>query len=130
MFNYKKANTDIIVNFHNSLNEKDKRRDAAMIYKNSSWNIEHVSKLLSISENTIRKGYEELLTIEDSGRIRKVGGGRKSKLGDSDLMMAFDELIKDFTAGDTCDSEVKYTNLSKDEIAEILRGMVFKVCSI
>ena len=53
-----------------------------MIYKNSSWNIENVSKLLSISENTIRKGYEQLLTIEDSGRIRKVGGDRKSKLGD------------------------------------------------
>ena len=116
-------NTGIIVNFHNSLNEKDKRRHAAMIYKNSSWNIENVSKLLSISENTIRKGYGELLTIEDSGRIRKVGGGRKSKLGDSDLMMAFDELIKDFTSGDPCNSEVKYTNLSKCEIADILRGI-------
>ena len=61
MFNYKEANTDIIVNFHNSLNEKDKRRHAAMIYKNSSWNIEYVSKLLLISENTIRKGYGEAL---------------------------------------------------------------------
>ena len=100
-----------------------------MIYKNSSWNIEHVSKLPSISENTIRKGYGELLTIEDSGRIRKVGGGRKSKLGDSDLMMAFDELIKDFTAGDPCNSEVKYTNLSKGDIAKIIRGMGFKICS-
>lgn len=129
MFNYKEANTDIIVNFHNSLNEKDKRRHAAMIYKNSSWNIEYVSKLLLISENTIRKGYGELLNVEDSGRIRKVGGGRKSKLGDSDLMMAFDELIKDFTAGDPCNSEVKYTNLSKGEIAEILRGMGFELCS-
>ena len=64
MFNYKEANTDIIVNFHNSLNEKDKRRYAAMIYKNSSWNIEYVSKLLLISENTIRKGYGELLNID------------------------------------------------------------------
>ena len=104
MFNYKKANLGIIVNFHNSLNEKDKRRHAAMIYKNSSWNIEHVSMVLSISESTIIKCYGELLTIEDSGRIRKVGGGGKSKLGYSDLMMAFDELIKDFTAGDPCNS--------------------------
>ena len=69
------------------------------------------------------------MTIEDSGRIRKVGGGRKFKLGNSDLMIAFDELIKDFTAGDPCNSKVKYTNLSKGESAEILRGMGFKICS-
>ena len=62
-------------------------------------NIEYVSKLLSIFENTVRKGYGELLNIEDSDRVRKVGGGRKSELGDSDLMMVLDELIKDVTAG-------------------------------
>ena len=57
MFHYKTPKTEIIVTFHNSLNERDKRRHAAMIYRNSPWTIEYVSNLLSISENTIRKGY-------------------------------------------------------------------------
>lgn len=101
-----------------------------MIYQNSPWTIEYVSNLLSISENTIRKGYGELL-VEDknNNRVRRKGAGRKSKFGDSDLMHAFDEIMEDFTAGDPCNEHIKYTNLSKGEIAEILRGMGFEVAS-
>ena len=69
MFNYKTPKTEIIIAFHNSLNERDKRRHAAMIYQNSPWTIEYVSNLLSISENTIRKGYGELL-VEDKNNNR------------------------------------------------------------
>jgi len=130
MFHYKTPKTEIIIAFHNSLNERDKRRHAAMIYQNSPWTIEYVSNLLSISENTIRKGYGELL-VEDknNNRVRQKGGGRKSKFDDADLIHAFDEIMKDFTAGDPCNENIKYTNLSKGEIAEILRGMGFKVAS-
>ena len=111
-----KPKTQIILHFHNSLNEKNKRRHAPMNYQNSLWPIQSVASCYQSLKNYHKKNYGELLNgSEYDDRIRKKGGGRKSKFDDADLINAFDEIMKDSTAGDPCNENIKYTNLSKGE---------------
>tara|TARA_B100000683_G_scaffold252616_1_gene269682 strand:+ start:82 stop:363 length:282 start_codon:yes stop_codon:yes gene_type:complete len=72
----------------NSLNEKERRRFAAVLYDLSN-NLGYISKLLEISEKTIRRGSDELsmekLLLPD--RQREIGGGRKKSGTIKKLMM-------------------------------------------
>jgi hypothetical protein len=55
---------------------------------------------------------------DDDTRIRQSGGGRKSKLETMPgLEAAFLQVIENHTAGSPMDEEVKWTNLSREEIA-------------
>lgn len=113
--------------FFESLGEKDSRRFAgvlALLFNNIL-----ILKILEITEKTLRRGVSELK--EDSlpceGRQRKKGGGRKAKWNDSEMNKAFNEVIHPFIAGDPINPKVKWTNLSRAEIAELLSDKGFQI---
>jgi hypothetical protein len=69
-----------------SLNELERRHWAAAEATRLGWGgIAFVSEALRISPNTIRRGIQELAAVQagstsqEGSRIRKPGGGRKSK---------------------------------------------------
>ena len=70
-------------NVFQTLNEKDKRRFAAIQARQlGHGGITYLAKLLGISESTISRGIEELDTLPDDpaeGRVRRPGAGRKKK---------------------------------------------------
>ena len=113
-----------MVTFYNSLSEKDKRRYAAIkILKLPYGGKSYIRDLLNCSFPTIDKGLEEIKENEltETVRIRKPGGGRKPCIdniaGINDLFL---KILKDFTAGDPMDKEIKWTQLTYTEIIEAM----------
>ena len=113
-----------ILNFYNSLSEKDRRRYAAIeATKLGYGGVTYIRSILQCDDRTITRGLQELkseLSIENS-RIRQPGAGRKllldTKVGLDD---AFLEIVKEHTAGSPMDETIKWTNLSRAEISENL----------
>lgn len=110
--------------YYQSLSEKDRRRYAAIeAVKLGYGGITYVSKLLGCDYYTIRFGMYELKD-EDSlsmTSIRRSGGGRKSAFESiPELDKAFLEVIAQHTAGSPTDELVKWTNLTRQEIADLL----------
>ncbi len=68
-------------NVFHTLNEKDKRRFAAVHARQlGHGGITYISNLLDVSESTISRGIDELDTLLDDpaeGRVRRPGAGRK-----------------------------------------------------
>ncbi len=113
-----------ILNFYNSLSEKDRRRYAAIeATKLGYGGVTYIRSILQCDDRTITRGLQELnseLSNEDS-RIRQAGAGRKLILDTKEgLDSAFLEVIKDHTAGSPMDETIKWTNLSRPEISENL----------
>jgi len=74
--------------------------------------------------HTIAQGLEELADSEamEQTRIRRPGAGRKSSLEViSELDAAFLQVLEDYTAGSPVKAEIKWTNLTQQEIAARLR---------
>lgn len=113
---------------YDSLGEKDARRYAGNLYLLTG-DLSYISNLLNISEKTVRKGLKELNQEElpCSGRQRHHGGGRKSKWDCPKLNAVFNEVIEPYTAGDPMDPKIKWTNLSRPEIIELLAEKGFTV---
>jgi len=110
--------------FFNTLSEKDKRRYAAIeALKLPYGGRSYIRGLLNGSFPTLDIGIEELKDnrLSEPNRIRKPGGGRKSSIecirGIDDLFL---KILKDFTAGDPMDEEVKWTHLTYAEIIEAM----------
>jgi hypothetical protein len=61
------------------------------------------------------------------GQIRIEGGGRKTVVTDDNLNLAFGLIMETNTAGDPMDASIKWTNLTKGEIASRLSDADFKV---
>lgn len=105
-----------------SLNEKDKRRFSALMYKLSN-HMSYICQMFDISEKTVRKGINEL--SEDELRCpngqREVGGGRKKKWNNKTINDAVMEVIEPYIAGDPTNPEIKWTNLSYREIVDLLK---------
>lgn len=111
---------------YQSLNEKDRRRYAAIEALKLGWGgTTYISQLFGCDYYTIRFGMEEL-SDEDAmnmSEIRRTGGGRKSAFETIEgLDAAFLKLIAQHTAGSPMDELVKWTNLTRQEIAELLKG--------
>ena len=80
---YSKKIESEMVKLYNSLNEKDKRRYAAIEAKKlEHGGIKYISELLGCHRNTITEGTSELENREvekfNEKAIREKGGGRKS----------------------------------------------------
>lgn len=110
--------------YYQSLSEKDRRRYAAIeAVKLGYGGITYVSQLLGCDYYTIRFGMYELKD-EDSlsmTSIRRSGGGRKSAFESiPGLDEAFLKVIAQHTAGSPTDELVKWTNLTRQEIADLL----------
>lgn len=119
---YSKHVEGLMKKYYDSLSEKDKRRYAAI----ESFKIEfcgehYISRILDISIETIRRGKKELIEgydIQDE-RIRSIGGGRKRIIDKSDIIKEkFFEIIENHTAGSPMDENLKWTDLSPQEISK------------
>ncbi len=112
--------------FYRSLSEKDRRRYAAVEAFKLGWGgITYISQLFECDDKPIRNGMKELeqeAALNQSG-IRQAGGGRKSAFETIEgLDAAFLRVIAQHTAGSPMDATVKWTNLTRQEIAELLRS--------
>lgn len=115
------------------LSEKDKRLYAGVeALKLPYGGVSYIAELFRCSRNTVMRGIIELRGQEiiPRKRDRMAGGGRKQTVeikdkGDIDEL--FLSILKEHTAGDPMDEKVKWTNLTKANIAEFLAKEGFKV---
>ena len=111
---------------YKSLNEKDRRRYAAIEAAKLGWGgISYISSLFGCDYYTIRLGLSELddEVAMNSQRIRAEGGGRKSAFETVEgLDEAFLKVIAQHTAGSPMDESQKWTNLNRQEIADLLEA--------
>lgn len=113
--------------FYDSLSERDRRRYAAIeALKLGHGGKVYIADILECDPKTIERGIADLDDLPDwpEEPIRKPGGGRKRCL---DLMPQLEpnflKVLRDFTAGDPMKEEVKWTNLTLQEIADRLAEM-------
>ena len=111
--------------FYNSLSEKDRRRYAAIEAVKLGWGgITYISQLFRCDYDTIRFGIEELddQSAMNMKGIRRRGGGRKSAFEKiKGLDEAFCRVIAQYTAGSPMDEQIKWTNLNRQEITQLLQ---------
>ena len=110
------------------LNEKSKRLFAAAEAL-SFGNISLVSRAMDISEETIKKGCNELESGEilSDDKIRAPGGGRKKSVEkDPALLSDLETLIEPTSRGDP-ESPLRWTSKSICKLAEELKKMGHKV---
>jgi len=124
MEKYEKEVEELMVKLFNSLSEKDRRRFAAFEAKKlGHGGARYIMEVLGCDDKTITKGFQEL----DSGPsfdpgIRKKGGGRKRALQViKDIDNIFIEALKDHTAGNPMNEDIKWTNLTQKEISEKMK---------
>lgn len=116
---------------YSSLSEKDRRRYAAIESIKLGWGgMSYISNLFGCDYYTLRLGMEELddkAAMSMSG-IRRQGGGRKSALSTIvGLETVFLQVLAQHTAGSPMDEKVKWTNLTRIEIAELLHEQGIEV---
>jgi biotin operon repressor len=111
---------------YQTLSEKDRRRYAAIeALKLGHGGQRYIAELLGCSRNTVAEGIKELEGLpEDSGyerRVRRVGGGR-NRYGDTypGIDAQFLDVLSDHTAGDPMNEQIRWTNLSRQAIADRL----------
>jgi len=109
---------------YDSLNEKDKRKYAAIEAKKlGRGGIIYISDILMCDRKTIRKGLNDLRVIEDKTvemptRLRKNGAGRKRCIDTLENIDAvFLDTVKENTAGDPMNEDVLWTNLTQKQIS-------------
>lgn len=128
---YSKEVEGLMKKYYDSLSEKDKRRYAAI----ESFKIEfcgehYISRILDISIETIRRGKKELTedcNIQED-RIRGIGGGRKRIIDSIDrISEEFLKIIENHTAGSPMNENVKWTDMTPQEISKHFKGIGLKV---
>ncbi|SJM92815.1 transposase [Crenothrix polyspora] len=108
------------------LSEKDKRLYAGVeALKLPYGGVSYIAELFGCSRNTVMRGIIELRGQEiiPRKRDRMAGGGRKQTVGikdKGDIDEVFLLILKEHTAGNPMDEKVKWTNLTKANIAELL----------
>jgi hypothetical protein len=110
--------------YYESLSEKDRRRYAGIEAKKLGYGgIGYISKLLGCNYRTINRGMKDLeqQSKTSSPRIRRPGGGRKKALLTiPGINEAFLTVIETHTAGSPMDEDIKWTNLTRQQIADLL----------
>ncbi|MGB5714353.1 MAG: hypothetical protein WBM44_26005 [Waterburya sp.] len=110
--------------FYQSLSEKERRRYAAIeALKIGYGGISYAERLFGANSRTIKRGIEDLKSEElmNQSRIRGKGGGRKRKLETIlGLESAFLRVIDRHIAGSPMDEEIRWTNLTRQQIADLL----------
>lgn len=117
---------DQMKTFYQTLSEKDKRRYAAIeALKLGHGGIVYIAKVVGCDGDTVSAGIKDLKAMPSASktdkRIRRPGGGRKPY--DEiypDIDEKFLDVIAHYTAGDPMDEQIRWTNLTPQEIAERL----------
>ena len=111
--------------YYQSLSEKDRRRYAAIeAVKLGYGGQAYIRRLFGCHHETLALGLAELndTTALGQERIRQPGGGRKSALATiADIDEAFLRVLERHTAGSPMDETLKWTNLKRHEIADLLQ---------
>jgi len=112
------------------LNEQGLRRFAATearAYGHGGVSV--VARITGIARSTIGRGIREIGNEPlDAGRIRKPGGGRKSKRAeDSTLLSDLGHLVEPATRGDPM-RPLRWTSKSLRHLSESLQGLGHSVC--
>ena len=112
--------------FFDSLNEKEKRRYAAIeAMKLGHGGQNYISSVLGCHFKIAMAGIDEIIngTETPEYRIRKPGGG-KQKIIDTveNIDEVFFEILKDHTAGSPMDKEIKWTNVSLKKISNVFKS--------
>ena len=117
---YSKKLETMMKNFYESLSEKDKRGYAAIeSLKFEYGGKKYISDVLEVSTPTIGRGITDLHKKgkTDPARIRAVGGGAKTASEKiPELDDKFLEVLKEYTAGDPMNENIKWTDLTYTEI--------------
>jgi hypothetical protein len=128
---YEVSTENMMKSFYDSLSEKDRRRYAAVeSCKLGHGGVTYVSSVLLCDEKTIQRGMIDLGSQEEMLKesIRNQGGGRKSKLEKYDnINKVFLDVLRNNTAGDPMDEKVKWTNLSKGDIRDLMEKRGLKI---
>lgn len=110
--------------FYQSLSEKDRRRYAAIeALKVGYGGISYIQRLFNLNFRTIKRGIEDLESNEAmiQSPIRAEGGGRKRKIETvMGLEAAFWRVIDRHIAGSPMNEEIRWTNLTRQQIADLL----------
>jgi cell fate (sporulation/competence/biofilm development) regulator YlbF (YheA/YmcA/DUF963 family) len=124
--------------FYDSLSEKERRRYAAIeAAKLGHGGTRYIATVLGCDPKTIGHGQHELAALPDpasewvrraghpdrgAGRVRRPGGGRKRCLDTIPrLEENFLRVLRDYTAGDPMREGVRWTDLTRAEIAQRLK---------
>ncbi len=119
---YPETIKQVMKTFFNTLSEKDKRRYAAVeAQKLGHGGISYMAGVLGCSRTTIHEGLAELNAWPelsgDEPRLRRKGGGRKAYgVTNPGIDEAFLDVLKDNIAGDPMDEQIRWTNLTHEEI--------------
>jgi hypothetical protein len=119
---YPEATEQLMKRFFNTLSEKDRRRYAAVeAEKLGHGGISYIAGVLGCSRTTIHEGLAELEALPKAGgserRLRQEGGGRKPyEATFAGIDEAFLDVLKDNIAGDPMDEQIRWTNLTHEEI--------------
>ena len=110
--------------YYESLSEKDRRRYAAIEAQKIGYGgMKYISQLFKCNYRTIQQGFADLKQFDliSNPRIRHPGGGRKKVIetlpGINEIFLT---VIENHTAGSPMDEEIKWTNLTRQEIADLL----------
>ncbi len=117
---YEVAIEQAMSTFYQTLNQKDKRRYAAVeAMKLGHGGQSYVARILGCSRKTVYKGLKEIENgYQKDPRIRESGGGRKPYTSKHpNIDEPFLAVLKLHTAGDPMKEEVIWTNLTQREIA-------------
>lgn len=120
-------------NLYQSLSEKDRRRYAAIEAKKLGYGgISYVCRLFGCDESSVKRGLSELeMPLSSKAKqIREAGGGRKRMVESlPKLEGTFLEIMTPHTAGSPMEETVKWSNLSREKIAEELaaKGLAVSV---
>lgn len=111
--------------FYETLSEKDRRRYAAIeAIKLGYGGIRYICRLFACDYSTVRHGMNDLTDERalQQPTIRQAGGGRKSAFETIDSLDAvFLRVLAEHTAGSPMDETVKWTNLTRQEIAILMQ---------
>ncbi len=113
--------------FYATLDEPAKRRYAGLeAEKLGHGGKKYIKDLLGCDFKTIKKGYDELnlnFSKMNTERLRKTGGGRKSKVKDEHVNKIFLKVISKHTAGSPEDENIKWTYLNQEGIVDEMRSL-------
>lgn len=117
--------------YYESLSEKDRRRYAAIeATKLGYGGLGQIGKLLGCNYRTIKKGLADLQqpSVMNRPRTRRPGGGRKKAIETiPGINAAFLSVIENYTAGSPMNEELKWTNLTRQQIADLLAATGIRV---
>jgi len=119
---YSPAIEEQMQRYYQSLSEKDRRRYAAIeAVKLGYGGISYIHRVLGCVRGSIRLGIAELSDPASMSEIRQrtAGGGRKSAFETiAELDAACLRVIERHTAGSPMDESIRWTHLTRQQIAE------------